>query len=227
MAVLRNSKSKRALRHEPRVYPAIADVGIVLLDLFMQPVAFDRGAAEMFNEEAKRTATPSTPCGAGPTFSIPREIVDVIRRSKPGDPSAAKMRFRLGTRDYTCRSYLLEPATSPTMDRNLSLAVMTPTIGLPLRHTHLYGLCATGGDHRRTDFCIALWYTCAWALSRGFSSGYRGPRSSFRAIQTTSRGLRPQRWKGMERPPTGARSARSGSARFDRPRWSCYSGVAA
>src|ERR1700716_611307 len=101
MAVSRNGKLKRALRHEPRVYPAIADVGIVLLDLSMRPIAFDRGASEMFNEEAKRR-------GSGPAFSIPREIVEVVRRSNPGDPSSEKMRFRLGTRDYTCRSYLLQ-----------------------------------------------------------------------------------------------------------------------
>jgi DNA-binding CsgD family transcriptional regulator len=99
MAPSRN-KSKHSLRHEPRAHSAIADVGIVLLDLSMQPIAFDRGAAEMFDEEAKR-------CGAGPAFSIPREIVEVIRRSKPGDPASEKMRFRLGMRDYTCRSYLL------------------------------------------------------------------------------------------------------------------------
>lgn len=101
MAPSRNVKSKHALRHEPRVYPATADVGIVLLDSSLRPIAFDRGAAEMFNEEAKRR-------GSGPAFTIPREIVDVIRRSRPGDPSAAKMRFRLGTRDYTCRTYLLQ-----------------------------------------------------------------------------------------------------------------------
>lgn len=34
----------------------------------------------------------------------------MIRRSKPGDPTSPKMRFRLGTRDYSCRSYLLEPS---------------------------------------------------------------------------------------------------------------------
>lgn len=105
MPVSRNGKSKHALRHEPRVYPAIADVGIVLLDLSMRPIAFDRGAAEMFNEEAKRT-------GSAQALSIPREIIDVIRRSKPGDPSSTKMRFNLGTRDYTCRSYLLESSNT-------------------------------------------------------------------------------------------------------------------
>jgi DNA-binding CsgD family transcriptional regulator len=91
MAPVRNGNSKRALRHEPRACPAKADVGIVLLDLSLHLLAFDRGAAEMFGKE-----------------SIPRELMDVLRRSKPGDPATAKMSFRLGMRDYTCRLYLLE-----------------------------------------------------------------------------------------------------------------------
>ena len=91
MAPLRNSKSKPTLRHGPRACPARADVGIVLLDLSLHLLAFDRGAAEMFGKE-----------------SIPHEFMDVLRQSKPGDPAGAKMGFRLGKHDYTCRLYLLE-----------------------------------------------------------------------------------------------------------------------
>src|SRR5689334_7843529 len=101
MAPSRMSKSKHALRHEPRAHPAVADVGIVLMDHSLRPIAFDRGAAQMFNEESQRQ-------GSGPAFSIPREIVDAIRRSRPGDPSPAKTRFRLGLRNYTCRLYPLD-----------------------------------------------------------------------------------------------------------------------
>ncbi len=136
MGLTRNGISKRSLRHEPRAYPAIADVGIVLLDLSLQPVAFDRGAAEMFNEEAKRR-------GSGPAFSIPREIVEVIRRSKPGAPDSTKMRFRLGTRDYTCRSYLLEaghgneqnPLVAVHLERDVSVYDAVSEVGSEYRLT--------------------------------------------------------------------------------------------
>jgi DNA-binding CsgD family transcriptional regulator len=137
MAPSRNVKSKHALRHAPRVYPAIADVGMVLLDLSLRPIAFDRGAAEMFNEEAKRR-------GAGPAFTIPREIVDVIRRSRPGDPSAEKMRFLLGTRDYTCRSYLLQPGGGD--QQNALIAVHLE------RDVSVYdAVSEVGSEYRLTD----------------------------------------------------------------------------
>jgi DNA-binding CsgD family transcriptional regulator len=69
------------------------------MDLALRPIAFDSGAAEMFAEMARWRA--------GSSFSVPRELLDVIRRPKPGDPSE-KVHFRLGTRDYTCRAYLLD-----------------------------------------------------------------------------------------------------------------------
>jgi DNA-binding CsgD family transcriptional regulator len=127
MAPMRNVKSKRALRHEPRACPAKADVGIVLLDLSLHPLAIDRGAAEMFGKE-----------------SIPRELLDVIRRSKPGDPSTAKMRFRLGLRDYTCRLYFLEPGSANRQD---------PMVAVHLeRELSVYDAVSEVGDeYRLTD----------------------------------------------------------------------------
>lgn len=59
MEVTRNGKLKHAMRHEPRAYPAIADVGIVLLDQSLRPVAFHKGAAEMFHEDALRSGSRS------------------------------------------------------------------------------------------------------------------------------------------------------------------------
>jgi DNA-binding CsgD family transcriptional regulator len=104
MAIARNGKSKHGIHRETRIYPAIAEVGMVILDESFRPIAFDRGAAEMFRQDA-RLAVGST----APVFSLPKELVDVIRRFTPGDPSAPKIHFRLGSGDYSCRSYFLEP----------------------------------------------------------------------------------------------------------------------
>jgi len=127
MAPTRNITSKRVLRHEPRACPARADVGIVLLDLSLHLLAFDRGAAEMFGKE-----------------SIPRELMDVIRRSNPGDPSTAKIRFRLGMRDYTCRLYLLQSGGAHQPD---------PIVAVHLeRETSVYDAVSEVGDeYRLTD----------------------------------------------------------------------------
>jgi len=72
-----------------------------VLDLALRPIAFDWGAAEMLTEAARRR-------GDSP-LSMPRELLDAIRRPKPGVPSE-KIPFRLGTRDFSCRAYLLESA---------------------------------------------------------------------------------------------------------------------
>jgi len=98
----RNGKLRQSTRREPKLDPPLAEVGIVLMDLSLRPLAFDRGAAEMFPDAAR--------CGGstGPALSIPREIIDIIRRSRPGDPLAEKVRFSLGAHDYSCRAYLLE-----------------------------------------------------------------------------------------------------------------------
>jgi DNA-binding CsgD family transcriptional regulator len=48
-------------------------------------------------------------------------LLDLIRRSKPGDPSPAKTRFRLGAREYTCRVYFLQSANPPAQPHLLAV----------------------------------------------------------------------------------------------------------
>jgi DNA-binding CsgD family transcriptional regulator len=101
MGTPRNGKS-HALRHGARLPPAGTEVGMVLLDLSLRPIAFDQGAATLFRDEVHRGGA------AAPPFALPRELLDVIRRSKPTEGSSAKTRFRVGSREYTCRMYSLQ-----------------------------------------------------------------------------------------------------------------------
>src|SRR4051794_12557730 len=105
MPMTRIGKPKHALRRDHRTYPAVADVGMVILDENYRPVAFDHGAAEMFHAEARRAVG-----GTAPAFLLPKEFVDVVRRARPGDPSSPKLRFHLGSSDYSCRCYMLQDA---------------------------------------------------------------------------------------------------------------------
>ena len=94
-------KRNTPARRIPKPQPVRAEVGVIVLDLALRPIAFDWGAAEMLTEAARRR-------GDSP-LSMPRELLDAIRRPKPGVPSE-KIPFRLGTRDFSCRAYLLESA---------------------------------------------------------------------------------------------------------------------
>jgi DNA-binding CsgD family transcriptional regulator len=122
MGFSRNGKLKRSTpRQDSKVAPAVAHAGMLLLDLSMRPIAFDRGASEIFTAAARR--------GGSSAPAIPGEVLDAIRRSKEQDPASPKVRFTLGTRDYICRSYLLEspnPSLQATvmavyLERDLSL----------------------------------------------------------------------------------------------------------
>jgi DNA-binding CsgD family transcriptional regulator len=83
--------------------PMMAEVGLVLMDMSLKLIAFDRGAAAILNY-------PNQPGGKmEPASCLPKEILDIIRGRKPADVSAIKTQFRMGKSEYTCRAYLVEP----------------------------------------------------------------------------------------------------------------------
>src|ERR1041384_4182471 len=83
--------------------PMMAEVGLVLMDMSLKLIAYDRGAAAILNH-------PSQPGGKmEPASCLPKEIIDIIRGRKPSDMSAIKTQFRMGKSEYTCRAYLVEP----------------------------------------------------------------------------------------------------------------------
>jgi DNA-binding CsgD family transcriptional regulator len=70
------------------------------MDLTLKPIAFDAGAAAIFKALNGR-------CENG--MSLPVEILHTLSGLTAGDLSSFKGHFRLGKRDYACRSYLIQP----------------------------------------------------------------------------------------------------------------------
>jgi DNA-binding CsgD family transcriptional regulator len=79
---------------------ASAEAGMILLDLSLNPIAFDSGAAAILRDPLERNGDPG--------FSLPKEVMETIRSHNPNELSQVKTHFRLGKREYTCRAYLLE-----------------------------------------------------------------------------------------------------------------------
>jgi DNA-binding CsgD family transcriptional regulator len=78
-------------------------VGLVLMDLSLKSVAFDRGAALLLGYASKPgiTGINGEPC-------IPKEILDMVRGRKAADLSFAKTYFRVGESEYVCRVHVME-----------------------------------------------------------------------------------------------------------------------
>lgn len=94
MQLTKKSESKHAIVHKPKTAAMIPDVGLVLLDSSLKPLAFDRGAAAILDYANQ--------------LAIPEEVLRVIRSRKPADLSAVKTIFHRGKNDYICRAYMVE-----------------------------------------------------------------------------------------------------------------------
>lgn len=79
---------------------AVAEAGLILLDLSLKPIAFDSGAAAILRDPQERNADS--------TINLPKEVLETIRSHNPNELTSVKTHFRLGKREYSCRAYLLE-----------------------------------------------------------------------------------------------------------------------
>jgi len=84
-----------------------AEAGVLLLDLSLRSVSWDRGAASILQDGSSNLLDPQS------TSWIPREILDVIRRRKLDDLSKLRTYVRIGEPEYLCRAYLLESMAPP------------------------------------------------------------------------------------------------------------------
>jgi len=100
------STKKPALRH--MVLPDATfsanspKAGLLLMDLSLKPIAYDRGAAAILKSQSYPTVQPEPP------FFPPREVLEMVGDLKPNEQPSKKMTFRLGKSDYSCTSYLME-----------------------------------------------------------------------------------------------------------------------
>lgn len=94
MQLSKKTTPQHAIIHKPKPAPQAPDVGLVLLDSSLKPIAFDRGAAAILNH-ANQTG-------------IPEEILRAIRGRKLAELSSIKTVFRIGKNEYMCRAYAVE-----------------------------------------------------------------------------------------------------------------------
>ena len=79
-----------------------AEVGLVLVDLSLELVALDQGAAAILNYSSRPGLK------RDPGSVVPKEVLDVLRSRQPTDLSSVRAYFRMGVCEYTCRAYLVE-----------------------------------------------------------------------------------------------------------------------
>lgn len=88
------------------------DVGLILLDLSLQPIAFDQGALAILKCPDQRDHNRSSHDSKAVNW-IPKEIVKLIRGGGLSYGSSIKLRAPMGGVEYLWRIYLLETQVLP------------------------------------------------------------------------------------------------------------------
>ena len=99
---MKNSGGRRLIRQDSKVLTKVPDVGLVLMDMTLKPIASDRGAFAILN------GMNGPSLRAGPASFLPKEVLDLIGEHTPNDLSSTKMTFHVGSSDYTIRAYRME-----------------------------------------------------------------------------------------------------------------------
>ena len=94
MQLTRKHHSRHTIVQESKTLPINPDVGLVLLDSSLKPLAFDHGAASILNQPNPLT--------------IPEEILRDLRRHKPAELASIRVIVRRGNNEYVCRAHFVE-----------------------------------------------------------------------------------------------------------------------
>lgn len=93
--------SRNTARSTPlKPAPGLAEGGVLLTDLSLKPIAYDRGAASILKECAPQRD------GQEPALSLPEEIRAVLRNG--GRDTGVKTYVHIGKCGYLCRAYVIE-----------------------------------------------------------------------------------------------------------------------
>lgn len=107
--------AKHAMMPKTKAPPALAEVGLVLVDEALNVIAFDWGAAAILSYRSQATVK------VGSASGIPEEILEIIRGRAPADRSSSKTHLRMGQNEYICRTYLLESQNGPLLQSIVAL----------------------------------------------------------------------------------------------------------
>jgi DNA-binding CsgD family transcriptional regulator len=102
---MKTSVASRLIGQDSKVLPKVPDVGLVLMDTSLKPIASDRGAFAIL-----RGINGASIKHESASF-LPKEVLDMIGDHTPNDMSSSKMTFHVGTSDYTVRAYRMEAET--------------------------------------------------------------------------------------------------------------------
>jgi len=102
---MKNSVARRLIGQDSKVLPKVPDVGLVLMDTALKPIASDRGAFAIL-----RGMNGASIKQESASF-LPKEVLDMIGDHTPNDMSSSKMTFHVGTSDYTVRAYRMDAET--------------------------------------------------------------------------------------------------------------------
>jgi DNA-binding CsgD family transcriptional regulator len=82
------------------------DEGVVLVNMSLKLVAFDSGAAALMKDHCQQR-------GKQESFTIPEEILSLLRKRKHGNGSCERTTARIGAHQYICRTYSMESQNQP------------------------------------------------------------------------------------------------------------------
>jgi DNA-binding CsgD family transcriptional regulator len=77
-------------------------VGLLLIDLSLKPIAYDRGALAILQSQSYATIKSES------HFFLPREVMEMVGNLKSHSHTSMKVLFRAGNIDYSCTAYLME-----------------------------------------------------------------------------------------------------------------------
>jgi DNA-binding CsgD family transcriptional regulator len=89
--------------------------GVVLTDLSLQPIAYDRGAAAILGCSSQQPGKPDAP------VRLPPEVVEALGSHRAEDAFAVRTHFRRAGVTYTCCAYLLETSARQSAQPMMAL----------------------------------------------------------------------------------------------------------
>lgn len=107
----------------PAAPSSSADDGLLLINMALEAVAADEGAASILSQPGLRHDTPESP------VSLPAEIRDMLSGTKPTDLIGAKVQFQAGNSTYTGRFFLLRRRDGPDGQPLLGLLLQRESFG--------------------------------------------------------------------------------------------------